>query len=221
MQAVVDAVRSGEIPEARINESVMRILRAKQQFGVMAWAPLDPASAAVRVNTEAHTQLIDELFRSAVTVAYDRNNQIPITPDRRTAIIFLATRYQIQHECSTYDPNIRWVGVSDEPSLDEIGWARAAADWADTVVVFTQDAVRTPAQRDLVNALPAEKTIAVALLSPYDWLHYPQVSAYVASYSAWRPSVPAICAVLFGALPANGQFPLTLGPELPAGSRAN
>lgn len=221
MQAVLDAVTSGEVSEERLNESVTRILRAKQQFGLMDWTPLEPASAAARVNAEAHAQLIDELFREAVTVAYDRNNHIPITPDRRTAIIFLATRYQIQHECSTYDPNIRWVGVSDEPPLDEIGWAREAANWADTVVVFTQDAVRTPAQRDLVNALPPEKTVAVALLSPYDWLYYPQVSAYVASYSAWRPAVPAICAVLFGALPANGTFPLTLGPDLQAGSRAN
>lgn len=220
INAVIDAVRQGIIPQERITESVRRILETKERFAVLDWQPLDPATAAERVSTEAHTAWLDELFRAAVTVAYDENDLIPITPEERTAIIFLGTRYQIQTDCAPYSPNITWVGVSDEPSADEIGWATAAAQAADTVVVWTQNAITNPAQQRLVNALPADRTIAVAIWSVYDWQTYPEVAAYVATYSPARPSVPAACAILFGALPPQGRLPITLRLDLPAGSRA-
>jgi beta-N-acetylhexosaminidase len=217
--AVLDAVRSGAITQQRLDEAVRRILMTKARFGLLDWQPLDPAGAVARVNAAAHQALIAELFEHGVTVAYDRNDLVPVPADRSVAVIFLATRYQIQAECGQYRPDIRWVGISDEPSQEEIGWARAAADASDIAVVWTQDAVRTRAQADLVNALPQEKTVAVALFSPFDWELYPGVAAYVATYSPARPAVPAACAILFGALPGLGRLSVNLQPGLRAGSR--
>ncbi len=218
MQRVVDEVRAGNIPESRIDESVKRILEAKQHYGILDWQPLDPATAVDRVGADAHAQLFAQLYQAGVTVAYDRNNLVPIPPDRKVAIIFLATRYQIQQECAQYSTNIRWTGVSDNPSQEEIGWALDNANWADTVVVWTQNADKNPEQQQLVNALPQDKTIAVAIWSTYDWQTYPNVAAYVLTYTPARPAVPAACAVLFGAAPATGRLPITLGANLPAGS---
>lgn len=220
MQALLDAVHRGEISEERINESVRRILSVKERYGLFDWQPLDPAGADQRINAEAHATVIDDLFKAGTAIAYDRNNLLPLTPERSAAIIFLATRYQIQHECSTYGGNIRWVGISDSPSRDEIGWAAEAANQSDVAVVFTQNAIYTTEQQDLVNALPQEKTVAVALFSPYDWTTYPNVAAYMTTNSPMRPAVPAACALLFGAIPAQGQLAVTLAPELPAGSQA-
>ncbi|MDX2161252.1 MAG: glycoside hydrolase family 3 protein [bacterium] len=221
IQTVIDAVRRGEISEARIDASARRILETKARFELLDWEPLDPSAADQRVNAEANTAWLETLFENATTLAYDRNDLIPIRPEARTTIIFLGTRYQIQAECAQYSERITWVGVSDAPSADEIGWAVAAARDADTVVVWTQNAITTPAQAALVGALPAEKTIAVAIWSPYDWQTYPNVAAYVATYSPARPAIPAACAILFGAAPARGQLPLTLRLDLPAGSRAD
>jgi beta-N-acetylhexosaminidase len=218
--AVVAAVESGRIPEARIDESVERILATKERFGLYDWKPLDPATAAERVGAEEHAALIEELFRAGVTVAYDRNDLLPLRDDQRIAIIFLGTRYQIQNECKLYDDDVQWVAVSDAPSGDEIGWASRTAAEADVAVVWTQNADRTPEQQALVNAMPQEKTVAVSIWSVYDWLTYPNVAAYVATYSPARPAVPAACAILFGEAPARGQLALTLSDTLVAGSRA-
>lgn len=220
IQGVIDAVRRGDIPESEIDDSARRILQAKERFGLLDWTALDPASAEARVDVDGHTEWIDDLFRAATTVAYDRHDLIPISAETRTAIIFLGTRYQIQNECTQYSTNIQWVGVSDAPSADEIGWATAAAENAETVVVWTQNAITNPSQARLVQALPEEKTIAVAIWSAYDWQTYPDVAAYIATYSPARPSVPAACAILFGAAPAHGRLALTLRLDLPAGSRA-
>lgn len=215
---VVAEVEAGNIPESRIDESVERILAAKERFGVMNWQPLDPATVDARMNLPAHADVFQRLYRAGVTVALDRNDLIPVPLNRSVAIIFLATRYQIQQECVQYRDDVRWVGVADNPTDEQIGWALGAAAESDIVIAFTQDAIRNPEQQALINALPPEKTVAVALWSPYDWLTFPHIAGYVATYTPARPSVPAVCAVLFGAQPATGVLPLTLG-NLPAGSQ--
>jgi beta-N-acetylhexosaminidase len=221
IQAVIDAVHDGRISEERINDSVRRILSAKQQYGILDWQPLDPDTAPERVHVEEHAALVDRLFDDGVTVAFDHNNLIPLTPDRKIAIVFLGTRYQIQDECKAYNPDIRWVAIADTPDAEQIAWAVEAANWSDTTVVWTQNADKNPAQQALVNALPQDKTIAVAIWSVYDWLTYPNVSAYVATFSPARPAVPAACAILFGAQPALGQLPVSLSLNLQAGTRGS
>lgn len=221
MQRIVDEVRAGSISEERINESVRRILATKERFGILDWQPLDPSTAVERVDAEAHLALLDELFRAGVTVAYDNGDHVPITPDRHVAIIFLGTRYQIQNECGLYanPDNTRWLSISDAPDDAQISAAMQLANWADTAVVWTQEAIHTPEQQALVNALPQDKTVAVALWSPDDWTTYPNVSAFIATYSPLRPAVPAACEVLFGIIPENGQLAVTLSETLVAGSR--
>jgi beta-N-acetylhexosaminidase len=218
IQAVVDAVRAGVIPEARIDESVQRILDAKARFGILDWQPMEVASASERVNREAHEELVEALFRAAVTIVYDDEDVLPVDETSSVALVYPATRTQIMRECDTYHPDIDWVGVSGSPQDEEIAWARSAARRNDTVVVFTENAADDPRQQALVNALPPEKTIVVALWSPYDWTTFPDISGYVATYSPLRPAVRAACAVLFGAIPALGQLPITLSSELPAGT---
>lgn len=213
MQAVVDAVRSGRISEGRINLSVARILAAKERYGLFDWQPLDPATAAARVNSEAGAALIDELFLYGVTIAWDTYERVPVRAEQSVAVVFPGTRYQIANECSLYRDDIRWVGVSDSPTDEEIGWALGAAAAVDTVVVFTQDAIYNLRQQALVNALPPEKTVAVALWSPYDGESFPQIGAYMATYSPLRPAVPAACTVLFGAAEARGRWVLAAGEE--------
>ena len=219
--AVVAAVEQGRISEARLDESLRRIFAAKARAGLFDWQPLDPVTAAARVDAPGGEAFIEYLFTQAATVALDRNDLVPVPAGAKVALIFLATRYQIQAECSRYaDPNLtRWVGVGDNPGPDEIGWAVEAANAADVVIVWTQDAIRNPDQQALVNALPQEKTIAVSLWSPYDWQTYPNVAGYALAYSPLRPSVPPVCAALFGAAEAPGQLAVTLGPDLVAGSR--
>lgn len=218
IQAVIDAVRTGAISEERINASVQRILDVKARYGILDWQPLDASTAIERVNQEAHEQLVERLFRVGVTVVYDNNEAIPFTNDDSVAFVYPATRTQIVRECSAYHPNIVWVSVSESPQDEEIAWARSAARRVERAVVFTQNAIDDPAQQALVNSLPPEKTIVVALWSPYDWRMFQDISGYVAAYSPLRPAVPAVCGVLFGAIPARGQLPIRLSHDLPAGT---
>jgi beta-N-acetylhexosaminidase len=210
MQAVVDAVRSGRISETRIDESVARILATKRRFGLLNWQALEPTTAAARVDAQAGTALIEALFRAGVAVAWDRSGRLPVQPDQAVAIVFPGNRWQIVSVCEPYRAGIRWVSTNDSPTPEEIAWAVEAAGRADTIIVFTQDAIFDPAQQALVHALPPAQTVVVALMSPFDAQAFPQVGAFMATYSPQRPAVPAVCPILFGAAPASGRWMLDL-----------
>jgi beta-N-acetylhexosaminidase len=210
IQAVVEAVQSGEIPEARINESVRRILEAKERYGILNWKALDPNSVSERLNLEAHAPLVDELFAKGVTVALDERHVIPFQTGQRVGVIFPGTRPQIQQDCVGSGVDVRALAVHTTPTEDDIASAKRLADQVDTVVVFTQNADADLQEQALVKALPADKTVAVALASVYDWTVYPQVSGYALTYSPLPQAVPAVCGVLFGKIPANGRLSIKM-----------
>ncbi len=213
MQAVVDAVKSGTISEARINESVQRVLAAKEKYGILDWKPLDPVSASTNIDLEGHAALIDELFQAGVSVAFDRENMIPVSAEKSVGIAYLTSRYQIVQECGQYRNDIRWAGVSDSPTASEIAAAVVTANLADTMIVFTQNANENPEQQALVKALPPEKTVVVALFSPYDITTFPGIAGYMVTYSPARPAVPAACGILFGAIENGAKLSVTLNSQ--------
>ena len=97
-----------------------------------------------------------------------------------------------------------------QPTDEEIAWAQSAAQSADTVVVFTENAVDSPQQRRLVEALPAEITMAIALWSPYDSLVLPATYGYMLTYSPLGQAHSPICAIIKGEAPAQGVLAVAL-----------
>jgi beta-N-acetylhexosaminidase len=218
IQAVIDAVRGGTISEARIDESVRRILAAKQEYGILAWQPLDPATVNERLQLDAHATVVDELFRAGVTVALDSDNLIPLT-GAGSLFVYPGTRPQIERECRPYNAAANWLAVSATPSTEEMAAAQEMARRAEVTVIFTDNAYENTMQAQLVNSVES-RVIVVALSSPYDALRMPNLSGYVLTYSPLPAAIPAVCGILFGAFEAQGQLPVTLSSSLPAGTGA-
>jgi hypothetical protein len=130
-------------------------------------------------------------------------------------------RLSVKRECEVNNPHLQLVGFSNFPSQQEIETATRAADNAEAVIVFTQNAVRKPEQAALVNALPAEKTVVVAYWSPYDLnVFYRRPAAYLTTYSPHDEGIAAACDVLFGQAQARGRLPVDLAEDLLAASGA-
>jgi beta-N-acetylhexosaminidase len=206
MQAVVDAVRSGQIPESRIDESVRRVLSAKERFGLFNWQSLNSSTAESRIDIASHEALIEAIFAEGITVVRDESQLIPLSG--KVAMIYPATHPQLWAECQ--QPNWSPLGVSLYPGSEEIASANQAASRADTVLVFTENAAENPQQQALVAALPAEKTVVVALWSPYDLLYLPPISTYLLTYSPLPELYRPLCAILSGVIPANGTLSIAL-----------
>jgi beta-N-acetylhexosaminidase len=207
MQAVVDAVRSGDIPESRIDASVQRILAAKARFGVLEWQKLDAGTSAQRMPLAQNATLIDQVFREGVSVVRDPNGLVPL--QGTVGIVYPGTQPSLWTACNRRE-GVKPLAINVSPNGTDISGAVWLAGQVDHIVVFTVDAETSSEQEALVEALPAEKTIVVALQSPYDALVMPDIAAYVVTYSPLRPAYDAACGVLFGDYPANGQMAVSL-----------
>jgi beta-N-acetylhexosaminidase len=206
MQAVVDSVRSSQIPESRIDESLRRILLAKERFGLFNWQALDPNSAESRIDLVSHQALVEQIFAEGITLAQDNSGLMPLSGN--IAVIYPATHPRLWTECQ--QPNWSPLGITLYPSAEEIAAASQSAIRADTVLVFTENADANPQQQALVAAMPPEKTLVVALWSPYDLLSFPAVSSYMLTYSPLPELYRPLCAILKGEISAKGTLSIAL-----------
>lgn len=108
------------------------------------------------------------------------------------------------------------VVVAVAPTAGEIASLHERVAGFDAVVVGTIDAIRQPAQFDLVEAVASvgRPTVAVAMRTPWDLAQYPASVAAVCTYSILPDSLEALAAGLAGAIPFVGRLPVAV-PGVP------
>ena len=102
--------------------------------------------------------------------------------------------------------------VDVAPFDAEIAALRERAAEFDAVVIGTLDAIRHPAQIELVRAvsMAGQPTVAVALRTPWDVALYPTDVAAVCTYSILPDSLEALASALAGATPFRGRLPVSV-----------
>ncbi|MEP7285961.1 MAG: glycoside hydrolase family 3 protein [Chloroflexota bacterium] len=206
-QAILDAVQRGDLPEARINEAVQRILMLKAKHGLLAWAALNPVDAVQRVDIIAHQPMIEQIYLDTISIVHDPLHYLPLTPGaRKVAVIYPGIFPSLLRSCSDIDTPAAVLSYTLAPTLTEQAAARSVSQKADVTLIFTYDIDDYPAQAYMVNNVPANKTIVIALQSPYDLQHGIQPSTYVAAFNAYPSAFKAVCAVLYGNHPAVGKW---------------
>ncbi|SDK83376.1 beta-N-acetylhexosaminidase [Nonomuraea jiangxiensis] len=222
--AVLDAVRSGELTEERIDESVHRILRLKQRRGFFHGdQQVDERKVPDRLGTRAHQAVARTVADHSVTLVRNDARVLPLRNSRQRVLV---TGYRNVTPPSVKIPPaerlaraIGELGVTTE--LFETGTAPAAAtieaavtraNAADVVVVTTVNSAGSAAQRNLVNALLAtgKPVVVVAARNPYDIASLPGAPTYLATYSWERPAMEATARVLFGRTKPSGRLPVTI-----------
>jgi hypothetical protein len=207
-QAVLEAATRGDLSISRIDEAARRVLTLKARHGLLTWTPLDPATAAQRVNVPAHQAQLDDIYMDTVSVVQDTPHRLPLTPGaQKVALIYPGAYPSIYRECSSIDKPVSSVAYTLNATLGDQAAARTVSYGADLVVVFTYDIEDHLTQSLMVNNVPPDKLIVIALQSPYDIEHGIQPATYVTGFNAYPPSFKAVCAVLYGQHPVVGRFP--------------
>lgn len=215
MQRIVQAVENGEITEARIDESVRRILQLKMGYGLLDWEPVDTEDVAV--DLEQTRAALIETYMDAATVLRDASNLLPLQSNDSVAIVFPGIYPSIQLTCEDFAPDATYHGYIFHPADWEFGTVARFGREHDKIVIFVEDALLNPRQIDLIQAAPPEKTIVVAMSLPYDLEAVPEISTPMAIYNSLTVSHIAACRVLFGDHPIQGRLPVAVG-DYPTGS---
>jgi beta-glucosidase-like glycosyl hydrolase/CubicO group peptidase (beta-lactamase class C family) len=88
MTALLSAVRSGDIEEARINASVRKILEVKHSLGLDTLRTVALEGIGTRVATNEHRAMAKEIARHAITVLANDHAILPLRHlDRRTIAV--------------------------------------------------------------------------------------------------------------------------------------
>ncbi len=222
LEALVAAAESGELEEARIDESVRRIVQLKQRrVKAAAMAAAEQAAAAAR-----------EAYARSVTLVKQDAGVLPLKRDMPTLAIWPEVRIGtevdevIEQELTLgkaigrYVVEVKELIIGIEPTADEIAAVLLAAAGKRQIVVGTYNAAFSPGQTSLVEALMrsgSSTVIVAALRNPYDLLAFPDVHAYAACYENRPLALEALAAVLAGEMPAQGRLPVSLGDQYPYG----
>lgn len=215
--AVLRAVHTGEIKEARIDRSVRRILRMKEMVGLFDDAHVDVAAVPGSVGTAGHRRATARVADRSVTLVRNVRAMLPLkqSSGRRVLVagweetpIASLARHLGGYGVRT-DPLVTGSSPSDPAIADAVRRAGAADDLA---VVVTSDALLYPRQGELVRALAASGTpvIAVAASDPYDVAAFTGAEASLATYDPGDASMKALARVLFGAVNPSGRLPVAV-----------
>ncbi|MGC3002947.1 glycoside hydrolase family 3 protein [Streptomyces sp. G35A] len=220
--AVLRAVRDGELTESRLDESILRILRLKARLGLFENPYVSPAGVDRAVGTRAHLAAADRIAERTTTLLVNEGNLLPLSRRRQPRLLVVGAD-PASPSGTTGPPTGVLAGALTElgftatalstgtaPSAATVARAVAAAREADAVIVGTYNVTAASGQRTLVEQLLATGTpvVAVAIRNPYDVAHLPGVPAYLATYSWTDVELRAAARVIAGRVEPRGTLPV-------------
>ncbi|WP_433397885.1 glycoside hydrolase family 3 protein [Streptomyces sp. CA-146814] len=222
--AVLEAVRGGEISTARIEESVLRILRLKSKLGLFRDPFVSRRGVDRTVGIRKHFADADRIAERTTTLLADPGALLPLS--RRTHRRLLVVGADPASPSGTTGPptttlagaftelgfSAMVLSTGTAPSQAKTAEAVAAAQGRDAVVVATYNVTANSAQLALVQALVATgvPVVAVAIRNPYDAAHLTGrgVAAILASYSWTDVELRAAARVMAGRARPEGRLPV-------------
>ncbi|MEU4221770.1 glycoside hydrolase family 3 N-terminal domain-containing protein [Actinoplanes sp. NPDC026623] len=222
--ALLGAVASGELTEARIDESVRRILTLKQRRGLLRWTPLDPAAAERSVGTPANLRVAQSVADRGVTAIRNDAGLLPLPAGKSVLVTGWNTgaTSNIAVLAGALGATPLVTGLPDDAKIAE---AVAAARAHDVTVVLTSRAWDTTVadpggrQKALVKALLAtgKPVVWAAVRDPYDLTAAPEAGTYLATYGYSAVSMESLAKVLLGTVAPRGKLPVEIPGLYPYG----
>ncbi|MFF7290523.1 glycoside hydrolase family 3 protein [Streptomyces griseorubiginosus] len=218
--AVLNAVRDGELTEARLDESLLRILRLKARLRLFEEPYVSQSGVTRTVGTRAHLSAADRIAERTTTLLVNEQRLLPLS--RRTHRKLLVLGADPASPSGTTGPptgvlaaaltelgfTATALSTGTAPSAAVVAQALAAARDEDAVIVGTYNV--TSAQKTLVEQLVAsgKPVVALAIRNPYDVAQLPTVPAYLATYSWADVELRAAARVIAGKAAPRGRLPV-------------
>ncbi|MFK4690000.1 glycoside hydrolase family 3 protein [Streptomyces pristinaespiralis] len=219
---VLDAVRSGEITEDRLDESILRIFLLKEKLGLFRDPFVPQREVGRRVGTPAHLAAADRIAERTTTLLTNPDGLLPLS--RRSHREVLVVGADPASPSGTTGPptavlaaafgevgfTATALSTGTAPSSAKITEAVAAAQGKDVVVVGTYNVSATSSQRTLVARLVATgvPVVALAIRNPYDIARLDGVAAALAAYSWTDVEMRAAVRVIAGHADPRGRLPV-------------
>ncbi|MEV7276018.1 glycoside hydrolase family 3 protein [Streptomyces sp. NPDC093111] len=222
--AVLKAVRDGELTEARLDESILRILRLKARVGLLDDPYVTSAGVDRTVGIRAHLARADRIAERTTTLVVNEEGFLPLS--RRTHPKVLVVGADPASPSATTGPpttvlaaaftelgfTARALSTGSVPTPALIEQAVAAAAGQDVIVVGTYNLTPTTSQLTLLARLTATgvPVVTIALRNPYDVARITGQRASLATYSWTDVELRAAVRVITGRAKPRGRLPVAV-----------
>jgi len=229
------AVKSGEIPESRIDRSVLKILRIKAATGVVQNRFVDLNNVQAQVAAPESLALARTVAERSITLVRDQAKQVPLKPSANTVAIVFTDHARATDAGRAFATELRkraegakvfFVDASNAAVLhDELLAAVKSADRVIAVAEAMPNPRRTTQGKatgsasldaqslDLLTtvvSLAPDRTVVAALGNPYTGGSIPSITSYVCTFSDTMLSASALVGALYGETPIHGRLPVTI-----------
>ena len=236
LDALEEAVKSGRLTSARVDESVRRILRAKYRLGLAERRTVDPRAVKSLVERPEAVESARRVAENSITLLRDGRGLLPLDGRLAAAAAFVVVAAdEDPEEGRTFVPQVRSrapgatvLRADPKTTPGEYDTLLAEATKAETVVVaaFVKRAagkgtVALPErQAEFVRRLIASgRPVAVVAFSgPYLVRQLPDAAAFLVAYGIEDVAQEAAARVLFGEAPARGRLPVSVPGLFEAGA---
>jgi beta-N-acetylhexosaminidase len=226
VRSIANAVQSGRIPRQRLEQSVARILAAKARVGLQKTKLVNVEEINDELDSDEATEMAQEAADKAVTLVRNNDSQIPLRDPAGTCVYILAEgrigqqgRKMIE-ELQKRSRDLRYAlldPLSPQTELDASlqrmsGCKQNVVAAFVTVGAFRGNVALAGNLPNLVNTLLSGSipVTLVSLGSPYLVRGFPNVAAYLATFSTTTTSESAAVKALFGEIPITGKLPVSI-----------
>jgi len=240
---IKSAIVQGQIPIARVDASVKRILRAKARVGLHTQkiVPLD--RVADLVGGRANAKVAQQVSQRSITLIKDTRNQVPLKLPKGSSVLYLSvldypSGWRIATPSRTFIPELRQrfpgmtsIEVSDRTTPAELDLVRSSAGRYDAIVVsvFVRASsgsgrmdLAAPVSKLLNDIAKTTSTsgkpmIATFFGNPYVAMFLPDLPAMLLTYDFYDGAEAAAVRALVGDAPITGHLPISLPGFFDAG----
>ncbi|WP_460438015.1 glycoside hydrolase family 3 protein [Amycolatopsis stemonae] len=219
INAVLNAVKTGDLPMQRIDQSVLRVLKLKFKSGMLFSPFVDPDRVMKTVGTPANLATAQDIADRGITAIANDGGVLPLKQKPATTLVTgwgVSTTATLAQKLTAHGTTATAYQTGQAPTDAQIAQAVAKAQSADLVVVLTNNIGGFPLQTKLLNALQAtgKPVVAVAAQIPYDAGYPSQVRTWLATYGYITPTLEALAKVILGETKPVGKLPV----DIPAGA---
>lgn len=238
IEAVKKAVKEGRITEERINQSVERVLRLKEQrlgtptFEAGKEVPAAPVQMPLTPDEE-HVPLLTQIAEKSVTLVKKGSN-FPLNAAKPVLVVWPELRHRTEvdepavHRYTLADAlekcgvQVELAVIGTYPEDEELEQVLNTSQAYDQIVVvtYTAEGALPEGQKQLVQELcriHEDRVVAVSTRNPYDIHEFPEAETYLCLYENRSYALDALAKVITGRLQPTGVLPVGLNSSYPAG----